>query len=84
MNLTLLTATSGMSWKVNKKFKVKGQLLYCLSTMTPFTANKNLLATGSFDWNILKKLTWQLAVTANLYHFGTELPGNSLTPSLSG
>ncbi|MCX6222533.1 MAG: hypothetical protein NTZ69_16300 [Bacteroidia bacterium] len=84
INLTLLTATSGMSWKVSKKFKVKGQLQYCLSTMTPFTANKNLLATGSFDWNILKKLTWQLAVTANLYHFGSELPGNSLTPPYPG
>lgn len=84
MDLTLLTATSGMSWKMNKNFKLKGQLQYCLSTMTPFTANKNLLATGSFDWNILEKLTWQFSVTENLYHYGSELPGSSLTPPYPG
>lgn len=84
INLTLLTATSGMSWKWSKKINLKGQLQYNLSTMAPFTANKNLLATGGFDWGIFKKLTWQLSMTANVYHYGSELPGSSLTPSYPG
>ena len=84
INLTLLTATGGMSWRMNKKFKLKGQLQYSLSTTSPFTANKNLLATSGFDWDILKKLTWQLSATANLYHYGTELPGSSLIPPYAG
>ncbi len=84
VDLTLLTATGGMGWKLNKAFKLKGQMQYSLSTMAPFTANKNLLATGSFDWNLWKKLTWQFAATINLFHYGTELPGNSLTPPYAG
>ncbi len=84
IKLTLLTATSGMRWKWSKKINLKGQLQYNLSTMEPFTANKNLLATAGFDWNILKKLTWQLSMTSNIYHYGTELPGSSLTPAYAG
>jgi hypothetical protein len=84
IDLTLFTATGGMNWKVNPKFQLKGQLQYCLSTISPFTANKNLLATGSYDWLIHKKLTWQFSVTANIYHYGTELPGSSLTPAYPG
>lgn len=84
IDLTLWSATGGMSYKANSKLNLKGQLQYNLSTTAPFTANKNLLATGSFDWEIHKKLTWKLAVTANIYHYGTELPGNSLIPVYAG
>ena len=84
INLTLLTGTAGMSWKMNSKFKLKGQLQYSLSTTSPFTANKNLLATSGFDWEVFKRFTWQLSATANVYHYGTELPGNSLTPIYLG
>jgi hypothetical protein len=84
IKLTLLTATSGMSWKLNEKFNLKGQLQYNLSTLDPFTANKNLLATAGFDWAILKKLSWQFSMTGNLYHYGTELPGSSLIPVYLG
>lgn len=84
INLTLLSATSGITWKASKKIDFKGQLQYSLSTMEPFTANKNLLATSGFDWALYKKLTWQFSMTANLYHYGTELPGSSFTPVYSG
>jgi len=80
INLTLLTATGGMTWKAGKKINLKSQLQYNLSTTAPFTANKNILVTGGFDWEIYKKLTWQLLLTGNLYSYGTELPGNSLIP----
>lgn len=82
--LTLLTATGGMNWALNDKLKLKGQLQYSLSRIEPFTSNKNLMVTSGFDWSILEKLTWQLAVTANVYHYGSELPGSSLTPPFAG
>lgn len=82
--LTLLSATSGMSWKAGKKINLKGQLQFNISTTDPFTANKNLLATSGFDWSIHKKLSWQLSMTANVYRYGTELPGSSLTPVYAG
>lgn len=84
IDLSLISATAGMNWKKSEKINLKGQLQYNLSTMKPFTANKNLLATGGFDWEIYKKLTWQFSATANLYRFGSELPGSSLTPVYAG
>jgi hypothetical protein len=84
INLTLISATSGMSWKAGKKINLKGQLQYNLSTMKPFTANRNVLATSGFDWEVYKKLTWQFSMTANLYHYGTELPGSSFLPAYAG
>lgn len=82
--LTLLSATSGISWKAGKKINLKGQLQFNMSTTDPFTANKNLLATSGFDLAISKKLSWQLSMTANVYSYGTELPGSSLTPVYGG
>src|SRR5690606_34158024 len=46
INLALWNATGGFTWKASEKINVKGQLQYNLSTIQPFTANKNLLATG--------------------------------------
>jgi hypothetical protein len=84
LNLTLLSATSGITYKPKDKFSMKGQLQYSLNTLSPYTANKNLLATTGFDWELYKKLTWQFSFTANIYHYGTELPGSSLTPTITG
>ncbi|MES2418777.1 MAG: hypothetical protein V4541_11360 [Bacteroidota bacterium] len=84
ITLTLLSATAGMNWKPKEKINVKAQLQYSLSTIKPFTANKNLLATTGFDWEVYKKLTWQFSLTANIYHYGSELPGSSLTPVYAG
>jgi hypothetical protein len=84
LQLTLWSATAGMTYKPKEKFSLKGQLQYSLSTIAPYTANKNLLATTGFDWEIYKKLTWQFSYTANIYHYGTELPGSSFSPSISG
>lgn len=84
INLTLVTATAGMNWKPSTKINVKGQLQYNLTTTAPFTANKNVLVTAGYDWEIYKKLTWQMLLTGNLYKYGTELPGASLIPFYSG
>ena len=84
IELTLLSATAGMNWKPKEKISYKGQLQYSLSTVKPFTANKNLLATAGFDWEVYKKLTWQFAFTANIYNYGTELPGSTLSPTFIG
>ena len=80
LKLNLLNATAGTTWKTSKKFSLKGQLQYNISTTAPFTSDKNLLATASFDWKLYNKLSWQLALTGNLYHYGSDLPGNSLIP----
>ncbi|MES2276361.1 MAG: hypothetical protein V4592_10085 [Bacteroidota bacterium] len=84
VDLTLLSATGGMTWKTGKKISLKGQLQYDLSTTNPFTADKNLLVTGGFDWALYKKLKWQLTVTANVYSYGSALPGSSLAPVYIG
>ena len=84
VDLNLLNATAGVTWKTSKKFSLKGQLQYNLSTTSPFTADKNVLATGSFDWKIYNKLSWQFALTGNLFHYGSDLPGSSLVPIYMG
>jgi len=84
IKLTLLTATGGMTWELNKKFNLKGQLQYNISTMAPFTGSKNMLITSGFDWSVYKKLTWQFSATGNVYHYGSELPGSSLIPAYAG
>lgn len=84
IDLTLLSGTAGLNWKTGKNFKVKSQLQYSLTKTAPFTANKNFLGSAGFDWDIYKKLTWQLMFTANLYRYGTELPGSSLVPVYTG
>lgn len=84
IDLSLFTASSGLKWKVNQKINLKGQVQYNLTTMKPFTANKNLLATAGYEWEIYKKLSWQFSFTANVFKFGTELPGNFLIPVFSG
>nr|WP_294793643.1 hypothetical protein [uncultured Mucilaginibacter sp.] len=84
LDLRLLSGTAGLNWKTGKNFKIKGQLQYSLTTSTPFTANKNFLGSAGFDWEIYRKLTWQLLFTANLYRYGTELPGSTLTPVYAG
>jgi hypothetical protein len=84
IKLTLLTATTGITWKAGKTISLKGQLQYTASRTDPFTANQNILATSGFDWALYKKLSWQLSMTANLYRFGSELPGNTLIPLYTG
>jgi hypothetical protein len=84
IDLNLFNATAGLTFKTSKKYKLKFQLQYILSTTSPFTADKNLLATGSFDWKMYQKLSWQFALTGNLYHYGSDLPGSSLIPVYMG
>lgn len=84
IDLTLWSASGGLNWKPNEKISYKGQLQYSLNTVKPNTANKNLMATGGYDWNLYKKLTWQFTATVNLYRYGTELPGNTLSPPYMG
>lgn len=84
IKLTLWSATGGMTWKTSEKFNIKSQLQYNLSTTSPYTANKNVLATAGFDWQLYKKLSWQFMATANLYRYGTELPGSALLPVYQG
>ena len=83
-SFSLLNASAGIGWKLKKTFNIKGQLQYNIATTSTFTANKNILATSGFDWKLNKKLTWQYTMTANLFRFGSEKLGSSLTPPYSG
>jgi hypothetical protein len=84
VDLTLFNATASLGWKLASKLSLKSQLQYNTSTTAPFTADKNVLLSGGFDWELYKRLTWQLLLTGNLYRYGTGLPGNSLTPPYAG
>jgi hypothetical protein len=83
-DISLWSFSAGMSWKKNKKLNLKGQLSYNISTISPFTADKNLLATAGFDWKLTKKLTWQYSMSGNMFRYGSSLPGASLLPPYSG
>ena len=83
-DIELFNISSGLAWKMNKKLNLKGQLQYTITTVAPFTADKNVLATSGFDWKLTKKITWQYSMTANLFRFGSSLPGASLTPPYAG
>ena len=74
----------GLSWKISKKVNLKGQLQYNNIKAMSYTANNNILATSGFNWQIMKKITLQYTMTANVLRFGSEIPGSSLTPPYSG
>ncbi|MGZ3755514.1 MAG: hypothetical protein ACXVAY_16985 [Mucilaginibacter sp.] len=84
VDISILNATAGLTWKASKKFSLKGQLQYNISTTSPFTADKNMMATASFDWKLYNKLSWQLALSGNVYHYGSDLLGSSLVPFYGG
>ena len=84
VDITLWNFSAGLSWKINKKLNLKGQLQYNSVTTTSFTADKNILATSGFDWKLTKKITWNYNMTANVFRFGSALPSASLTPAYAG
>lgn len=72
--MKIVSASSSISWnRPKKKINFRGQLLYNTTTINPFTANKNLLATLGADYKITKKLSWNTSMTANLFKYGNEL-----------
>ncbi|HVW97862.1 MAG TPA: hypothetical protein VHA56_17970 [Mucilaginibacter sp.] len=84
IELRLWNFSGDVIWNLTKVFNLKGQLQYALSATSPFTSDKNLLTTVGFNWQLYKKLSWQFSATANLYRYGSELPGSSLTPVYPG
>ena len=72
--LSIVSASSSLGWNFpKKKVNLRGQLLYNITSIDPFTASNNILATIGGDCKINKKLTWNLSMTANLYKYGNEL-----------
>jgi hypothetical protein len=73
-NLRIYTISTSLGWNFPKqKINVRGQLQYNITTIDPYKASKNLLATLSEDWNLTKKLTWNTSLTINLFKYGDEL-----------
>ncbi len=78
--LRIISFSSSLGWDFpKKKINLRGQLLYNITTINPFTASNNLLATLGADWKLSKKLSWNSSMTANLNKYGNELaPPTSL------
>jgi hypothetical protein len=72
--LSIVSASSSLGWSFpKKKLNLRGQLMYNITTVDPFTASNNIMATIGGDCKITQKLTWNLSMTANLYKYGNEL-----------
>ena len=83
-DLNLWSGSVGLSWPLSKKLKLKNQLQYNSIKSQSFTANQNIMAIAGFDWKVLKKISWQYSMNISVLRFGTEKPGNLLTPAFAG
>ena len=75
----LYSATGNISIPVaKKKITGKGQLMYTYNESNGNSGGNNILATAGADWNINKKLKWNLSMTGNLFKYGnTFIPPNA-------
>jgi hypothetical protein len=69
------TANAGIPY-AKKKARLKGQLQYTLNKTDSQNPAHNLLATTGTDYNLTKKLTWGISMTANLFQFGQPMVFN--------
>ena len=85
-DFTLFNVSAGLGWKLKKTFSLKSQLQYSSTviSLTPPKPSQSILASAGFDWGMTKKLGWQFTLTGNLYRFGDEKPGSTLTPAYAG
>jgi hypothetical protein len=69
----IATFSTGISFPAaKKKLKLRGQLQYNYEKINAFTPNHNILANGSVDWKLTKKLVWQTTMNTNLFRFGSQ------------
>jgi hypothetical protein len=74
VNLDIMTFSAGLNWGIiENKFNLKGQLMYNITKVQPFTASNNIVATIGFDYKISPKLSWNTTITANKFTYGDEL-----------
>ena len=72
--LKIYTISSSIGYHFPKQhINMKGQLQYNITTINPFSASKNVLATMGADWNLTSKLTWNTSMSLNLFKYGNEL-----------
>ena len=80
--IKIFSASTSLGWNFPKKnISLRGQLQYNITTINPFTADKNLLATLGVDIELTKKLSWNSSMSGNLYKYGNIL---SPVPPLLG
>jgi hypothetical protein len=73
-DLKIISLSSSLGWSIPKKnLSLRGQLMYNITTINPFTASKNLTATLGIDWKMTKKINWNTSMTANGNKYGNEL-----------
>jgi hypothetical protein len=72
--LRIYTLSTSLGYNLPKqKINLKGQLQYNITTIDPFTAGKNLMATLGADMILSGKLTWNTSMSANIFKYGDEL-----------
>ncbi len=70
----ILSASTSLGWNLpKKKVGLRGQLQYNITTVNPNTSDKNLLATLGADVKLNKMLTWNTAMSGNVYRYGNIL-----------
>jgi hypothetical protein len=72
LNIWTYSISAGRNFP-KQQLNLRSQLQYNITTIKPYTPGKNLAATLSADWNIVKRLSWNTSLTVNLYKYGDEL-----------
>ncbi|HVX52378.1 MAG TPA: hypothetical protein VHB48_19625 [Chitinophagaceae bacterium] len=70
----LVTALYSATGNINvpmakRKFILKGQVMYTYNEVNGSSEGNNVICTAGADWNITKKLTWNLSATGNLFKY---------------
>lgn len=73
-DIQIISVSSSLGWNLPKKnINLRGQLLFNITTISPFTASKNVMGTLSADWKLNKKLSWNTSMTGTFNKYGNEL-----------
>jgi hypothetical protein len=76
LNILSVSVSVGRNFP-KKKISLRGQLMYTNTTIDPYTASNNIMATLGIDWKITKKLSWNTSITGNFNKYGNELVGTA-------
>lgn len=72
-NTMLTVSTAVTAPALHKKLQVRGQLQYSMGKLNQFTANNNWIASCNMDYQLSKKLVWNIYLASNYFRYGDEL-----------
>ncbi|MEQ1625142.1 MAG: hypothetical protein ABL870_10650, partial [Sediminibacterium sp.] len=69
---SMFSATSNVGIPLAKdKIKATGQLMYTYNVLNGISQGNNIIATAGCDWNISKKMKWNLSLIGNLFKYSS-------------